>query len=73
VALKKSFKKMDLKKKKNENISKEYSLSIKTFLCILAKFCTKRHVDWHTQVNPSCYLVLNFKVFPPHILHAIGT
>ncbi len=50
--------------KKNENISKEYSLSIKTFLHILAKFCTKRHADWHTQVNPSCYLVLNFKVFP---------
>jgi hypothetical protein len=33
----------------------------------MAKFCTKRHADWHTQVNPSCYLVLSFKVFP-HIL-----
>ncbi len=30
----------------------------------MAKSCTKRHVDRHTQVNPSCYLVLSFKVFP---------
>ncbi len=54
--------------RKNESISKEYSLAKKKiFTFEMAKFCTKRHADWHTQVNPSCYLVLSFKVFP-HIL-----
>jgi hypothetical protein len=50
--------------KKNENISKEYSLSRKIVTFQVAKFCTKRHADWHTQINPSCYLMLSFKVFP---------
>jgi len=68
MALKKYFFKMENFSRKNESISKEYSLSKKKiFTFEMAKFCTKRHADWHTQVNPSCYLVLSFKVFP-HIL-----
>jgi hypothetical protein len=31
------------------------------------KILHQKNVDRHTEVNPSCYLVLSFKVFP-HIL-----
>jgi len=68
MALRKYFFKMENVSRKMRIFQKNILFpKKKIFTFQMAKFCTKRHADWHTQVNPSCYLVLSFKVFP-HIL-----